>query len=112
MQCKQVLLFVAVPEANTKREELKINTGEQTCAGSSNQRTWIHQLIMMARYIESCLSSPAWELAVRDAAGKSAPFPISFALPFKMRGLLLSSDLSLLLEVPCVGSVLDKWHWL
>lgn len=101
---KQALLFVAVPAANTKRGELKINTGEQTCAGSSNQRTWIHQLIMMARYTESCLSSTAWELAARDASGKRAPFPISSALPFKMRGSLLSSDLSQLMEVTLCGA--------
>lgn len=95
---------MAVPAANTKRDELKINTGEQTCAGSSNQRAWIHQLIMMARYTESCLSSTAWELAVRDASGKRAPFPISSALPFKMRDSLLSSDLSQLLEVTLCGA--------
>lgn len=95
---------MAVPAANTKRDELKINTGEQTCAGSSNQRAWIHQLIMMARYTESCLSSTAWELAARDASGKRAPFPISSALPFKMRGSLLSSDLSQLLEVTLCGA--------
>lgn len=101
---KQALLFVAVPAANTKRGELKINTGEQTCAGSSNQRTWIHQLIMMAGHTESCLSSTAWELAARDASGKRAPFPVSSALPFKMRGSLLSSDLSQLLEVTLCGA--------
>lgn len=94
---------MAVPEANAKREGLKINTAVQTCAGSSNQRTWIHQLIMMARYTESCLSRPAWELAVSDASGKRALFPISSASPFKMRGLLLYSDLSLLLDVTLRG---------
>lgn len=95
---------MTVPAANTKQGELKINTGEQTCAGSSNQRTWIHQLIMMAGYTESCLSSTAWELAARDASGKRAPFPVSSALPFKMRGSLLSSVLSQLLEVSLCGA--------
>lgn len=91
---EQVLLFVAAPEADTKREELKINAGEQTYTGSSNQRAWIHQQIRMARYTEFCLSSPAWELAASDASGERAPSPISSAFTIQDARQLLLSDLS------------------
>lgn len=96
-----------------QREELKINTGEQTCAGSSNQRTWIHQLIMMARYTESCLSSPAWALAVSDASGNRAPFPISFA--FTIQGVRAALFLcSPPFVCDCIwtsGTGYEKYRW-